>query len=531
VSGGKREAGTGQKEPATGRRVLAIALVAAVVGIAWYGAGILTRRMEAARIPKVPDLTGLSDAARTQMLQADAATRRDPLSANALDELGRAYQANLFVAPALLAYALAEERAPDDSRWPYHRALLLEERGEQEAAFALLTRVTELGPRHGLAWFRMGEIAFKNGNLDAAEDAYRHAGEPGKVDTAEARSPDVPARQMPPLSAYANFGLARVALERGDSAAARDFLQAVLREHPRFGSARSLLVQMDDRDGRSGAPASPQTTRAYSPPADPLLDSVVARSHNSDLLLKHAAIASRGGDWAWREYLVRRAWAANPNQLDVVLEMATLLQSQGKATEALGFLDQAERLAPGDHHVLVQQGRNLTELGRLDEAEAVLRRATRIRDAVAEYNLGTVLDRLGRGEEARVHYEQAVAIDPFHARALNNLAIGLSREGQGAGALALFARAIRAAPDNAETYTNLCSALIAQQRFTDALEAIDTSIALDPSDANAHNNRGIALANLGRLADARAAFDAALRIAPAHADARQNLERLRAIER
>jgi Flp pilus assembly protein TadD len=432
-----------------------------------------------------------------------------------------------MVEQALVLYSLAEERGPEDPRWIYHRAILLEEHGEQEAARGLLVRVTDLAPGHGLAWFRLGEIAFKTGDLAEAERAYTRARTAGADAIAESRPAGVPARQMPPLSAYAALGLGRVAIERGDTAAARHFLQAALREYPRFGSARSLLVQLDERDPGTRPPERQNAVRAYSPPADSLLDAVIVRSYNSDLLLKHANMASRAGDTAWREYLVRRALAGNPNQLDVVLEMASLLQAQSKATEALQYLAQAERLAPGDHHVLVQQGRNLADLGRLTEAEQVLRRATRVRDAAAEYNLGTVLDRQGRTEEARAHYERAIAIDPFHARAMNNMATGLSRDGQGAAALALFTRAIGAAPDNAETYSNFGSALISERRFAEALHAVDTSLALDASDPNAHNNRGIALAYLGRMAEARAAFEAALRIAPAHPNARHNLERLR----
>ena len=71
------------------------------------------------------------------------------------------------------------------------------------------------------------------------------------------------------------------------------------------------------------------------------------------------------------------------------MEMAATLQAEGRLTEALDFLSQAEAVAPGDHHVLVEQGKTLGDLGRLGEAEQVLRRACRVRDAAAEYNLAT----------------------------------------------------------------------------------------------------------------------------------------------
>ena len=43
----------------------------------------------------------------------------------------------------------------------------------------------------------------------------------------------------------------------------------------------------------------------------------------------------------------------------------------------------------------------------------------------ARYNLGSDLFRQDRWDEARAHYERALAIDPFHVRAMNNLGAGL----------------------------------------------------------------------------------------------------------
>ena len=58
----------------------------------------------------------------------------------------------------------------------------------------------------------------------------------------------------------------------------------------------------------------------------------------------------------------------------------------------------------------------LADLGRFADAEAVLRRAVAVRDTTAEFNLGTVLDQQGRWDEARAHYERALAIDPFNTQ-------------------------------------------------------------------------------------------------------------------
>lgn len=503
------------------RRSTAIVIAALVLGAAWWTADTLARRTRGAALPPLADLSSLPGAARDQVTRADRAARARPDSADAVGELGRAYHSSLMTGAAIETYAHAERLDARAWRWTYLKGLLLEEHGRADEARAAFQRVTDANPVHGLAWFRLGEMAFKEGRLDDADQAYLRAGQapPGQPLTV----PGVTGRRVMPLAAYVQLGLARVALERGLRQQAAATLDAVIAAHPSFGPARSVRGGLEGQSGQGMRTSA----RAYVPPSDPDVDAVVAISGMRDLLLKHAAMAARGGDREWREYLLRRAAELNPQDPNVLLEMAAMLQDTNRATEALEVLRQHERIVPGDHHTLVEQGRCLSDLGRLEEAEAVLRRAVRVRDAAAEYNLGTVLDRQNRGDEARERYERALAIDPFHAKTLNNLGVWLDRRGQGDAAIAMLQRSLQADPENGETYSNLGSAFIGARRLPEALRALDMALALIPGFANAHNNRGIALAHLGRFADAAAEFETALRLDPAHVNARRNLDDLR----
>ena len=483
---GNRNPGAGNREPGAagfrGARLAILAIVAAAIA-AWFAGGALARRAQAARIPHPPVLSGYPEGIRFQIAEADRAARADPKTG--LGQLGMAYHASLLSAEAQRIYALAEAVEPGEWRWPYYRGLLHEERGEHDAAVAAFTRVTSIDPGHGLAWFHLGELALKQGRAEDARAAYRRAASSPPAATILSR-PGAPVRPPVTLTRFADAGLQRLDSPTGD-APARD--------------------------------------RVYVPPSDPWLDDVVARSYHTDLLLKHSALAARRGDREWRGFLARQALVVSPEGLDVLMEMASMFQDAGQPAEALEFLKKAENVAPDDHHTLVQQGRTLTDLGRLDEAEHVLRRAVRVRDAAAEYNLGNVLDRQGRWDEARGRYERALAIDPFHARALNNLGLGYAQRGQTPAALALFRRATEAGPDNAEAWSNLGVALLDVGRRSDAIAAIRTAIALAPS-ADAHNNLGIALAQEGWLKEAADEFRAALKIVPNHVSARRNLEQV-----
>jgi Flp pilus assembly protein TadD len=521
ASAAGRAAATELPTPWWPRPWMSVAIAVLVLAAAWWSADLLARRARGAALPPLPDLSALPSAARDQLTRADAAARAQPDSANAVGELGRASHASLLTGAAIDLYARAAALEDAAWRWAYLRGVLLEEHGRAADAREAFQEVTRKNPAHGLAWFRLAEMAFKAGRLDDADQAYRRAAlaPPAAAFTA----PGVSTRRVVPLAAYVQMGLARVALERGLQPQATAILEAVIEAHPAFGPARTLRLGIE---GPAEGRRVPASARAYVPPADPDVDAVVAMSTMRDLLLKHAALAARGGDREWREYLVRRAAELNPGDPNVLMEMAAMLQATNRATEALEILRQHERLVPSDHHTLVEQGRCLADLGRLEEAEAVLRRAVRVRDAAAEYNLGTVLDRLGRSEEAREHYERSLAIDPFHSRALNNFGIWLDRRGQSDAAIAMLQRSVQADPENGEMYSNLGSALIGARRIPEALRALDTAVALAPEAPDAHNNRGIALVLSGRRAEAAGEFETALRLNPSHSKARENLEGL-----
>lgn len=506
----------------TGFPWLALALIVGAVSVSWWGTGALARRAQSASIPALEDLSNLPPPARAQVEAADAAARAHPRDARSVGALGTAYHASLLPLAAIDVYAIADHLDPGGWEWIYRKGLLLEERGRQAEGMDAFNRVTAVNPSHGMTWFRLGEIAFKEGRLADAERAYVRAEQ--APETPAFTAPGVPARQTTPLTAYAQFGRVRVALDSGRREAAMAGLDRIIAAYPAFGPARTMKVQLTSEAGIADTLAA----RAYTPPADPLLDAVVAQSRMRDLLLKHAALAERGGDRAWREFLVRRALEYNPRDPNVLMEMAGMLQSSGRLTEALDYLRQHKTIVPGDHHTLVEEGRVLSDLGRFAEAEAVLRDATRVRDAAAHYNLGVVLDRTGRTDAARSHYEAALEIDPYHARAMNNLGVWLDRHGQSDAAIALLRRSIHAAPENAETHSNLGSALIGARRLPEAVRALELAIALGPEAPDAHNNLGIALAQSGRLAEAQREFTAALKLNPNHANARRNLESITA---
>ena len=228
----------------------AIVVVLATAAVAWVGAGVAGPPRLAEALPR-PALEGLSAPVRDAIVTADRAARSAP-SAASVGALGTAYHGAQPAADALAAYALAARLDRADPQWTYLAALLLEERGDADGADAGFQQVVAATPSHGLAWFHLGELAFKRGALDQAQTAYEHARD------APVAPPFVPsgmsARQTMPLPAYAGLGLARVALERGQTEEAGRRLRTLVDAYPSFGPARGRWTRSIAAAGRRCAP-------------------------------------------------------------------------------------------------------------------------------------------------------------------------------------------------------------------------------------------------------------------------------------
>jgi Flp pilus assembly protein TadD len=126
-------------------------------------------------------------------------------------------------------------------------------------------------------------------------------------------------------------------------------------------------------------------------------------------------------------------------------------------------------------------------------------------DAEVHGNLGVVLLKLNRHEEAVAVYSAAVRLQPDSAQAWCNLGVALRSTGQPRLAIDAYNRAIALLPESAEAHMNLGVALDAAGERENAIAAYRRAIAIDPNLANAHYNLANALADND---DPQAAVDA-----------------------
>lgn len=102
----------------------------------------------------------------------------------------------------------------------------------------------------------------------------------------------------------------------------------------------------------------------------------------------------------------------DPNNVDTMLEIATLFASQGNAESAKSMLERAALSAPSDPRPPYLLGVQLAQAGQWDEAARSLERSLGLKDdASTRYSLGVLFRyHLQQEEKAREQFEKAAAI-------------------------------------------------------------------------------------------------------------------------
>jgi tetratricopeptide (TPR) repeat protein len=127
--------------------------------------------------------------------------------------------------------------------------------------------------------------------------------------------------------------------------------------------------------------------------------------------------------------------------------------------------------------------------------------------------IGFSLFQQGKSQEAVVELEKALAIDPKHAKAHNNMALASIDLGELELAEAHYRESLATQPQPA-IYNDLGVVLERMGMQDDADEAYRKAIALDPGLASAHYNLGSSLARSGKYAEAESHFRKVLEKGP-----------------
>jgi tetratricopeptide (TPR) repeat protein len=158
--------------------------------------------------------------------------------------------------------------------------------------------------------------------------------------------------------------------------------------------------------------------------------------------------------------------------------------------------------------------------GRLDGAISHFEAAAMIRhdktnmhynvgSAVVEMNLANALALKGESDEAMVHYQQAIKLEPKYARAYYNRGNLLFAKGQIDDAITDWERTLQLQPDDADAHTCLGNALLRKASLNEAIAHYETALALAPEDPRSRNNLAwiLATSSDAKIRDGRKAVE------------------------
>ncbi len=225
-----------------------------------------------------------------------------------------------------------------------------------------------------------------------------------------------------------------------------------------------------------------QTTKQDGPnSADAVTDPLTTGSVNPQAPTPLDATAENTQKWA--EY-----WQKNPEDTNAAISYAAHLRALKKDDQALSVLRKTVISNSQDTKLLAAYGKQLAIMQQFPEANKVLFKATATGSPSWETMSlhGTVLDRLGKHDDARTQYRAALKASPGNKTVLNNLAMSyaISGDPKKAEAMLLDAIAKSGGQDDGQLRQNLALVLGLQGEFERARKVLAKVLPPHQVDAN-----------------------------------------------
>jgi Flp pilus assembly protein TadD len=179
-------------------------------------------------------------------------------------------------------------------------------------------------------------------------------------------------------------------------------------------------------------------------------------------------------------------YRANPRDADAALRYGQALRATGQRTQAVAVLEQATIAHAGNKALLAAYGRALADNGNFQQAFDVLTRAHT--PANPDWRIlsvqGTVLDQLGKHEEARRYYASALKIVPEEPSVLSNLGLSYVLSRDLPQAEETLRRAYGSTRADARVRQNLGLVVGLQGRFAEAESIVKADLPAEEAAAN-----------------------------------------------
>lgn len=215
----------------------------------------------------------------------------------------------------------------------------------------------------------------------------------------------------------------------------------------------------------------------------------------------------------------------NPEQAHALQLLGVIAYQRGDNAVALKLIGYAATAVPTVAEYFNNLGLVLQRLHRLEEAAKAFSRATQLSPSYvdAHYNAGNCHRDAGEPAAAIQAFRRALELEPYHDRAHNNLGILLADTGDFQGSARHLADAVALTPTNPEFRNNLGATLRRLGRRQEALAAFRAACDIKPDFAEAKSNLGVLLLEVGQLDEALDTCQTAIRSNPLYAAGHANL--------
>jgi Flp pilus assembly protein TadD len=179
-------------------------------------------------------------------------------------------------------------------------------------------------------------------------------------------------------------------------------------------------------------------------------------------------------------------YRANPKDANAAVAYGQALRANGQREQAVAVLEQATLANPGNKAVLAAYGRALADNGNFKLAFDVLSKAHT--PANPDWRIlsvqGTVLDQMGRHDEARRYYDSALKIAPGEPMVLSNLGMSYMLSKDLPKAEEALRQAYVSQKADARIRQNLALVVGLQGRFSEAESIAKADLPSDEAAAN-----------------------------------------------
>ncbi len=417
------------------------------------------------------DISEMEPIVQEQIDAARRALQAEPQRARLNGRMGMLCDTYGQLDAASIFYNRACLLNPEAFRWHYLLGTLYQKLGEVDQAVATFTTASELKPNYLPVWIRLGQLHVQRRRTDDAEAAF------ARVVEAEARV------------AEAHAGLGRVALLRGETAAAVTFLSEALRLAPsaerHFALAQALRLNSQLEEAKGQETLARESDGGTAMP-DPLMDALRNVQVGGKYELDEGLRLYKAGRLEEAVVRLEKALQSTPDLAALAnFQLGVIRSKQGDAEAAITHYRAALKARPNDFRTLNNLGAELLKRGLFSEAMSFFRESLKYKPthALARCNLGEALSRLGSTDEAIRNYRLAIENDAELALARSGLARALASQGHHAEAAVQWRGFLELRPQDLTGLIELATELARAGESAEAERVFDRAALLAPGDS------------------------------------------------